>query len=109
MYDMSRVTANGYFDADDNAEARHALRQKLSAQRTEDYRNGTYARAGGVVDPLPENAPQAVGVSGESRSFYWALTFLRSAVVERWCSNVIVMHFPPQVAASLASGSSSGS
>lgn len=60
MYDMSRVTANAYFDADDNAEAHHALRQKLSAQRTEDYRNGTYARAGGVVDPLPENAPQFV-------------------------------------------------
>lgn len=60
MYDMSRVTANGYFDAGDNTEARQALRRQLSAQRTEDYRNGTYARAGGVVDPLPENAPQFV-------------------------------------------------
>lgn len=60
MYDMSRVTANGYFDAGDNTDTRQALRRQLSAQRTEDYRNGTYARAGGVVDPLPENAPQFV-------------------------------------------------
>ena len=60
MYDMSRVTANGYFDAADNADARHALRQQLNAQRTEDYRNGTYALAGGVVDPLPADAPQFV-------------------------------------------------
>lgn len=60
MYDMSRVTANGYFDAGDNTDARQALRRQLSAQRTWDYRNGTYARAGGVVDPLPENAPQFV-------------------------------------------------
>lgn len=60
MYDMSRCTANGYFDADDNADARHALRRRLNAQRTEDYRNGTCARAGGVVDPLPEDAPQFV-------------------------------------------------
>ena len=60
MYDMSRVTANGYFDAGDNTEARQALRRQLSAQRTWDYRNGTYARAGGVVDPLPEDAPQFV-------------------------------------------------
>ena len=60
MYDMSRVTANGYFDAADTADARHDLRVKLTAQRTEDYRNGTYALAGGVVDPLPEDAPQFV-------------------------------------------------
>lgn len=60
MYDMSRVTANGYFDAGDNTDTRQALRRQLSAQRTEDYRNGTYARAGGVVDPLPEDAPQFV-------------------------------------------------
>ena len=60
MYDMSRVTANGYFDAADTAVARHDLRVKLNAQRTEDYRNGTYALAGGVVDPLPEDAPQFV-------------------------------------------------
>ena len=60
MYDMSRVTANGYFDAADNADARNEMRRQLSAQRTEDYRNGTYALAGGVVDPLPEDAPQFV-------------------------------------------------
>ena len=60
MYDMSRVNANGYFDANNNANDRHALRQQLNAQRTEDYRNGTYALAGGVVDPLPADAPQFV-------------------------------------------------
>lgn len=60
MYDMSRVTANGYFDEADSAGARNAMRRMLSSQRTEDYRNGTYARAGGVVDPLPEDAPQFV-------------------------------------------------
>ena len=60
MYDMRRVTANGYFDADDNPDARYALRSRLNAQRTEDYREGTYALAGGVVDPLPEDAPQFV-------------------------------------------------
>ena len=59
MYDMSRVTANGYFDAMD-ADQRYELRKQLNAQRTEDYRNGTYALAGGVVDPLPEDAPQFV-------------------------------------------------
>lgn len=60
MYDMSRVTANGYFDSADNEPARHALRKSLSGQRTADYRNGTYALAGGVADPLPEDAPQFV-------------------------------------------------
>lgn len=59
MYDMSRVTANGYFDAMD-ADARYEQRKQLNAQRTEDYRNGTYAQAGGVVDPLPADAPQFV-------------------------------------------------
>lgn len=60
MYDMTRVTANGYFDADDSAEKRNATRDALAKQRTEDYRNGSYKRAGGVVDPLPEDAPQFV-------------------------------------------------
>ena len=60
MYDISRCTANGYFDAADNADARYGMRQTLNAQRTEDYRNGTYALAGGVVDPLPADAPQFV-------------------------------------------------
>lgn len=59
MYDMSRVSANGYFDSMD-ADARYQLRCQLNAQRTADFRNGTYARAGGVVDPLPEDAPQFV-------------------------------------------------
>lgn len=59
MYDMSRVNANGYFDSTD-AEARYSLREKLNAQRTLDARNGTYALAGGVVDPLPDDAPQFV-------------------------------------------------
>ena len=57
MYDMTRVTARGYFDAADSADARHETRQALNAQRTADYQNGSYARAGGVVDPLPEDAP----------------------------------------------------
>ena len=60
MYDMTRVTAKGYFDAEDSEEARHAKRVAMNAQRTEDYKNGTYARAGGVVDPLPDDAPDFV-------------------------------------------------
>lgn len=60
MYDMTRVTANGYYDGDDSAEKRNANRRALAARRTEDYRNGRYERAGGVVDPLPEDAPQFV-------------------------------------------------
>ena len=59
MYDMSRVNARGYFDSMD-ADARYELRKQLNAQRTEDYRNGTYSLAGGVVDPLPDDAPQFV-------------------------------------------------
>ena len=57
MYDMTRVAGNGYFDAEDSKEARKAAREAVNKQRTEDYRNGSYARAGGVVDPLPEDAP----------------------------------------------------
>lgn len=60
MYDMTRVTANGYFDADNSAAARNASRAAMCAQRTEDYRTGQYKRAGGVVDPLPADAPQFV-------------------------------------------------
>lgn len=59
MYDMSRVTANGYFNLMD-ADQRYELRRQLNAQRTVDYRNGSYERAGGVVDPLPADAPQFV-------------------------------------------------
>ena len=57
MYDMSRVAGNGYFDANDSKAERKAAREAVNKQRTEDYRNGTYARAGGVIDPLPEDAP----------------------------------------------------
>jgi len=59
MYDMSRVNARGYFDAMDE-DARYELRRQLNGQRTEDYKNGYCERAGGVVDPLPEDAPQFV-------------------------------------------------
>ena len=59
MYDMSRVNANGYFDAID-ADQRYELRRQLNAQRTLDAKNGTYELAGGVVDPLPDDAPQFV-------------------------------------------------
>lgn len=59
MYDMSRVNANGYFDAMGEDE-RYELRKQLNRQRTEDYISGTYALAGGVVDPLPDDAPQFV-------------------------------------------------
>lgn len=59
MYDMSRVSADGYFDSMD-ADARYELREQLNAQRTEDYRNGSYALAGGVIDPLPDDAPYFV-------------------------------------------------
>ncbi|MBQ6352910.1 MAG: alpha/beta hydrolase [Lentisphaeria bacterium] len=60
MYDMSRVVANGYFDADDNPQARRKLRRALNEQRTRDYAAGYYELAGGVVDPLPVDAPQFV-------------------------------------------------
>lgn len=57
MYDMTRVNAKGYFDAEDSEEERYEKRKALNAQRTVDYKNDCYARAGGVVDPLPEDAP----------------------------------------------------
>ena len=57
MYDMSRVGAKGYFVANDSEAERHAQRAALNAQRTADYKSGVYARAGGVVDPLPDDAP----------------------------------------------------
>ncbi len=57
MYDMSRVAGNGYFDANDSKAERKAAREQVCRQRTEDYKNGTYARAGGVIDPLPDDAP----------------------------------------------------
>ena len=60
MYDMTRVTTNGYFDAEDSEQARFEKKKAMNAQRIEDYKNGSYALAGGVVDPLPEDAPQFV-------------------------------------------------
>ena len=58
MYDMSRVNANGYFDADNNADARYAARVKLNAQRTLDAKKGTPAFAGGLPDKVDDDAPQ---------------------------------------------------
>lgn len=57
MYDMARVNAKGYFDAEDSEAARFEKRLTLNAQRTADYKSGQYARAGGVADPLPADAP----------------------------------------------------
>ncbi|RGN68951.1 alpha/beta hydrolase [Streptococcus anginosus] len=59
MYDMTRAAAKGYFDSVD-ADERYKNRQNLNNQRTLDYKNGYYALAGGVVDPLPEDAPDFV-------------------------------------------------
>lgn len=57
MYDMTRINAKGYFDSEDSEEARHEKRVALNNQRTIDYKNGSYERAGGVIDPLPDDAP----------------------------------------------------
>lgn len=57
MYDMSRVGSKGYFDANDSEKERYQLRLNYNAQRIKDYKSGTYQRAGGVIDPLPEDAP----------------------------------------------------
>ena len=57
MYDMTRVTANGYFDAEDSAAQRQEKRKALSAQRTEDYKDGSYALAGGLPDSVLDDAP----------------------------------------------------
>ena len=57
MYDISRNSANGYFDANDNADARYEMRKQMNAQRTEDYRSGTYKRT--IMNPKPaDDAPQ---------------------------------------------------
>ena len=60
MYDMTRVNAKGYFDSEDTEEARYEKKKAMNAQRIEDYKNGEYALADGVADPLPEDAPQFV-------------------------------------------------
>ena len=78
MYDMSRATANGYFDAADNAEARNGIRRQLNAQRTEDYCNGSYALAGGVVDPLPDDARSLLRTTMPITRRHAAITSARS-------------------------------
>ena len=60
MYDMTRVASKGYFDSEDSEEKRYASKQAMNAQRTKDYASGEYALAGGVVDPLPDDAPYLV-------------------------------------------------
>ena len=60
MYDMCRVNGNGYFDANDSEEARYAARKAMAAERTKAVRTGKLTKAGGVVDPLPADAPQFV-------------------------------------------------
>lgn len=57
MYDMSKVNVEGYFAIEDTPAQRMEKRRAMAAQRTADYKAGTYKRAGGVVDPLPEDAP----------------------------------------------------
>jgi fermentation-respiration switch protein FrsA (DUF1100 family) len=57
MYDMSKVNVEGYFKSEDTPQQRMEKRKALAAQRTEDYKSGSYKRAGGVVDPLPDDAP----------------------------------------------------
>ena len=60
MYDMSKVNVEGYFKSEDTQAQRMEKRRAIAAQRTEDYKTGTYKRAGGVIDPLPEDVPQFV-------------------------------------------------
>lgn len=57
MYDMTRVNAKGYFDSEDSADVRYAKKQAMNDQRIADYKNGSYALGGGVVEQLPEDAP----------------------------------------------------
>ena len=60
MYDMTRINAKGYFDSEDSEEARYAKKAAMCAQRLTDLKNGEYRLGGGVVDPLPEDAPYFV-------------------------------------------------
>ncbi len=60
MYDMSRVNAKGYFDAEDSADVRYEKRKAMNAQRIADFEAGSYELGGGVIDPLPEDAPSFV-------------------------------------------------
>lgn len=56
-YDMTRVNANGYFDSENREEARYEKKKAMCSQRLEDLKSGAYKLGGGVVDPLPEDAP----------------------------------------------------
>ena len=60
MYELTRVNEKGYFDQNDSEDERYKMRQMVARQRTEDFRTGEHPRAGGVVDPLPDDAPQFV-------------------------------------------------
>ena len=60
MYDMCRVNGNGYYDENDSEEARYAARKAMAAERTKAVRTGKLTQGGGVVDPLPADAPQFV-------------------------------------------------
>lgn len=57
MYDMTRVNAKGYFDSEDSEASRYQRKKAMCEQRLVDYKNGEYKLGGGVVDPLPEDAP----------------------------------------------------
>ncbi len=57
MYDMSKVNVEGYFKSEDTPAQRQEKRKAIATQRTVDYKNGSYKRAGGVIDPLPDDAP----------------------------------------------------
>jgi hypothetical protein len=112
MYDLSRVNAKGYFDSEDNADTRYAKLQMLNTQRIADFRSGEYLLGGGVVDPLPEEAPDFVkdyydyyktGRGYHSRSLNsnkgWTITTLLSYTNQPilQCTNeirsaVLVMH-----------------
>lgn len=60
MYDMTRVNANGYFDAENSEEVRYRKKLALNVQRTADFKKGSYTLGGGVADPLPDDAPYFV-------------------------------------------------
>ena len=60
MYDMTRVSAKGYFDSADSEEARYEIKKALNEQRIKDYKSGKYELGGGVIDPLPDDAPDFV-------------------------------------------------
>ena len=60
MYDITRTAAKGYFDEHDNADSRYQMKQMMNVQRIKDYKSGEYELGGGVVDPLPDDAPYFV-------------------------------------------------